>query len=226
MFSWCEWGISETRSKPPSGPTTSPTLLQVGHFKDQIFDQLCTSFVLPCFQVSVFKFVKNKQHSINNHFVRLTFCIRKLHAFYIFTHSFQCSEQQSRCLEIFQLSRTHLPSFFKNIIHSRVCVEFHFKCLTGDRQETCFSLADEDDTNSRRADILKSLPSRQLSLSQRRARREMPGKDRPRSHGYEAVNNEDSDDEQRMDEATSSTKEKFEQTEPLSARLMKLRKRR
>lgn len=54
----------------------------------------------------------------------------------------------------------------------------------------------------------------------------MRGKDRPRSDGYEAVNNEDFDDEERMDAATSSSKEKFEQTEPLSARLMKLRKRR
>ena len=54
----------------------------------------------------------------------------------------------------------------------------------------------------------------------------MRGKDRPRSHGYEAVNSEDSDDEERMDDATSSTRQKFEQTEPLSVRLMKLRKRR
>ncbi|XP_020629472.1 transmembrane channel-like protein 7 [Orbicella faveolata] len=54
----------------------------------------------------------------------------------------------------------------------------------------------------------------------------MQGKDRPRSHDYEAVNNEDSDDEKQMDEATSSTRKKFEQTEPLSVRLTKLRKRR
>ena len=145
--------------------------------------------------------------------------------FCIFKLSVQCSEQQSRCLEICQLSRTHLR-FYKKFIHSQVCVEFHFKSLPGDRQETCFSLADEDDTNSKIADILKSLPSRQLSLWKRRTKRKMQGKDRPRSDGYEAVNNEDFDDEERMDAATSSSKEKFEQTEPLSARLMKLRTRR
>lgn len=86
--------------------------------------------------------------------------------------------------------------------------------------------SDEDDTNSKIADILKSLPSRQLSLWKRRTKRKMQGKDRPRSDGYEAVNNEDFDDEERIDAATSSSKEKFEQTEPLSARLMKLRTRR
>lgn len=116
--------------------------------------------------------------------------------------------------------------FFLKIIHSQFSVQFHFKCVTGDRQETCFSLAEEDDANSRRTDILKNLPSRQLSLWQRQARRKMQGKDRPRSHDYEAVNNEDSDDEKQMDEATSSTRKKFEQTEPLSVGLTKLRKRR
>ena len=54
----------------------------------------------------------------------------------------------------------------------------------------------------------------------------MQAKDRPRSDGYEAVNNEDFDDEERINEATSSSREKFEQTEPLSARLMELRKSR
>jgi len=117
--------------------------------------------------------------------------------------------------------------FLKTLFVPRlVSVEFHFKCGTSDRQETCFSLADEDDADSKRAVILKNLPSRQLSLWQRQARRKMKGKDRPRSHDYEAVNNEDSDDEELMDEATSATRKKFEQTEPLSVRLMKLRQRR
>lgn len=54
----------------------------------------------------------------------------------------------------------------------------------------------------------------------------MQGKDRSRSHEYEAVNNEDSGDDESTDEATSSERKKFEQAEPLSVQLMKLRKRR
>ena len=54
----------------------------------------------------------------------------------------------------------------------------------------------------------------------------MQGKDRSRSHDYEVINNGDSDDDELMDETKSSTRKKFEQTEPLSVRLMKLRRRR
>ena len=151
----------------------------------------------------------------------LTFCLSQT-VWYIFA----LSEQHRRCLEICQLSATHLRIFLKKIIHSHFSVEFYIKFVTGDRRETCFSLADEDDASSKRADILKKLPSRQLSLWQRQARKKMKNKDRSRSHDYEAVNNEDSDDDELAEEATSSTRKKFSQTEPLSVQLMKLRKRR
>lgn len=54
-------------------------------------------------------------------------------------------------------------------------------------------------------------------------------KDRGRSkeHAYEAVNSEDSDVlDMEESEVMRSRKGKFEQTEPLTVRLMKLRKRR
>ena len=56
-------------------------------------------------------------------------------------------------------------------------------------------------------------------------------KDRVHSkeHAYEAVNSEDSDlsdMEEEEDEATMSRKGKFEQTQPLTVRLKKLRQRR
>lgn len=167
--------------------------------------------------------VKHRQHSINNLVSHLIFWLSQT-VRYIFTLSIWCSEQHRRCLEICQLSTTHLLLF--KIIHFQVSVEFHFKFVASDWRETCFSTADEDDTHSKRADILKNLPSRRLSLWQRQTRTKMQGKDRSRSHEYEAINNEDSGDDESTDEATSSERKKFEQTEPLSVQLLKLRKRR
>ncbi|KAL9981399.1 hypothetical protein ACROYT_G010099 [Oculina patagonica] len=85
---------------------------------------------------------------------------------------------------------------------------------------------DEADPNSKRSNILKNLPSRQLSLWKRKTRKKMQDGDRSRADDYEAVNSEDSDEDV-LDETKSTTrKKKFEQTEPLSERLVKLRKRR
>lgn len=107
-----------------------------------------------------------------------------------------------------------------------VSVEFCFKCISSNQRNTYFALPDEGDPNSKRSNILKNLPSRQLSLWKRKARKKMQDGDRSRANDYEAVNSEDSD-EDGLDETKSTTrKKKFGQTEPLSERLVKLRKRR
>ena len=92
--------------------------------------------------------------------------------------------------------------------------------------ETCLALPDEGDPKSKRSNILKNLPSRQLSLWTRQARKKMQHGDRSRANDYEAVNSEDSDEDDLDENKSTTRKSKLEQTEPLSARVVKLRKRR
>lgn len=76
---------------------------------------------------------------------------------------------------------------------------------------------------------MKNLPSRQLSLWKKQARKKMQDikADASRAHDYEAVPNDDSDENDLHAETNSTTRKgKFEQTEPLSVRLEGLRKRR
>ena len=91
--------------------------------------------------------------------------------------------------------------------------------------KTCFALPDEGDPNAKRSNILINLPSRQLSLWKRKARRKMQEGDRTRANDYEAVNSEDSDEDDLGESKSKTRKKKFEQTEPLSVRLVRLRKR-
>lgn len=49
--------------------------------------------------------------------------------------------------------------------------------------------------------------------------------DQTRANDYEAVNSEDSDENDLDESKSTARKKKFEQTEPLSVRLVKLRKR-
>ena len=76
--------------------------------------------------------------------------------------------------------------------------------------------------------MLKNLPSRQLSLWKQRARERIRERDRTRGKDYEAVNNEDLDEENSDldDDKITTKKGKYEQTEPLSERVKKLRDRR
>lgn len=92
--------------------------------------------------------------------------------------------------------------------------------------ETCLALPDEGDPKSKRPNILKNLPSRQLSLWKRQARKKMQHGDRSRANDYEAVNSEDSDEDDLDENKSTTRKSKLEKTEPLSARVVKLRKRR
>lgn len=76
--------------------------------------------------------------------------------------------------------------------------------------------------------MLKNLPSRQLSLWKQQARERMRERDRTRGKVYEAVNNDDLDDvnSDLDDDKNTNKKGKYEQTEPLSERVKKLRNRR
>ena len=96
------------------------------------------------------------------------------------------------------------------------------------RNETSFAFSDPVNTTEKKTNILKSLPSRQLSLWKQRAREKMKERDRTRGQGYEAVNNEDFDDgDNDLDETKNPTKKgKFERTEPLSVRIVNLRNKR
>lgn len=90
-----------------------------------------------------------------------------------------------------------------------------------------FLSSDEDITLAKKPNILKNLPSRQLSLWKQRARAKMQERDRTTGQMYEVVNNEDSDDGSELDETKQPMKKgKFEQTEPLSVRIVKMRNRR
>ena len=75
------------------------------------------------------------------------------------------------------------------------------------------------------ANVLKALPSRQLSLWKRRAQDRLRQKRHTRGKDYEAIGGEGSEDDDSAD-SHGATKGKFEQTEPLSVRLMRLRQRR
>ncbi|KAM7443038.1 Transmembrane channel-like [Porites harrisoni] len=91
------------------------------------------------------------------------------------------------------------------------------------------SVLNEDDDNDgvKKVNVLKTLPSRQLSLWKNRARKKMKERDRTRGQIYEAINNEDSDEEHDF-ESTKRTDKlgKSVQTEPLAVRILRVRKRR
>lgn len=94
--------------------------------------------------------------------------------------------------------------------------------------ETQLTMDYVEDPASKKSNLLKNLSSRQLSRWKRHARKKMKDRVHSKEHAYEAVNSEDSDlsDMEEEDEATMSRKGKFEQTEPLTERLKKLRQRR
>ena len=99
------------------GPINSPPLVQVGFDTSKIFffSQPWTSFFLACFHVSVSKFFKNKQHSMNNHVVHLTFCLSQtaciLH-FYTFRPMFRATKSLLRNLSTF---KNAFAFFFKEL---------------------------------------------------------------------------------------------------------------